>query len=644
MRLVITLISLFFITGDYLHSEGINSDKWVSADSSFVTRCYDLTSVQQQVAFAFLTDLHVSPGSVSEVSLNQIINEINNTNVDFTVVTGDLSNSGSDAELISVKRALDKLRRPCYVIPGNHETNWSESAGLTFNRLWGNDHFLFSLNGYQFVGFNTGPFMKMGDGYVKHEDIRWLDTQLKKRAPDNNVLISFSHYPLSEGVDDWLPVTELLKTFSCKIDFCGHGHRLALFNFNGIPGIMGRALQAGNSSPPGYNIVNLRNDSILIYEKVLSCSKGKPVIAFNYLKPDTLSSIPISPKPDFSGNSLYTNYKVVFEYSDSASVFSGPCLAGDSLLFYGNSTGWLKAIILKSEKILWSKQISGPIYSTPVCKDRILVIGTIDGKVIGLDALDGHQIWEVNTGRPVLCEGILEGDFVYIGGGDRKFYKIEISNGSVKWQYEGLEGLVQGKPAISDSSVVFGAWDRHLYCLNKKTGSLRWKWDNGKSQILFSPGNIIPVCSDNKVFIVAPDRYMTAIDLLTGKEIWRTNRYQVRESIGISPDGLVAYAKLMNDTVIAVSTTAELPNTVWAVNAGFGYEHNPCPVLGLKDGVINGTRDGVLINIDPESAHLIWKYKAGTSSINKIVADKGNTLWFTMTEGKIVGVKTIDNQ
>ena len=81
---------------------------------------------QESVTFAFLTDLHVNPGSSS-----------------------------------------DKLLKPCYVLPGNHETNWSESAGLTFNKFWGNDRFLFDYNGYLFVGFNTGHSLKLCDGHVK---------------------------------------------------------------------------------------------------------------------------------------------------------------------------------------------------------------------------------------------------------------------------------------------------------------------------------------------------------------------------------------------------------------------------------------------------------------------------------------------
>jgi outer membrane protein assembly factor BamB len=306
--------------------------------------------------------------------------------------------------------------------------------------------------------------------------------------------------------------------------------------------------------------------------------------------------------------------------------------------------GWLKAISISSGRIIWRKQISGPVYSTPVFSEGIIMTGTIDGRIIGLDVFTGKQLWTVATESPVLSEGIALDGFAYIGGGDRKFYKIEIATGKVMWQFSDVHGLIQGKPALCGTSVLFGAWDTNLYCLDINTGVLVWKWNNGKSQKLFSPGNITPVCSGDRVFIVAPDRYMTAIDIASGNEVWRTNKHQVRESLGMSPDGKQIYAKLMNDSVIAVSASANSPETAWSVNAGFGYEHNPCQVLALDDAVINGTRDGMLINIDPNTSRIIWKYKSGNSSINKIVADKNKTLWLTMTEGKIIGIKTINNK
>jgi outer membrane protein assembly factor BamB len=99
----------------------------------------------------------------------------------------------------------------------------------------------------------------------------------------------------------------------------------------------------------------------------------------------------------------------------------------------------------------------------------------------------------------------------------------------------------------------------------------------------------------------------------------------------------------MNDTVIAISSAENYPKTVWKVNASFGYEHNPCPVTAAGRIVVAATRNGVLVAINSETKEILWKYKAGNSSVNKVVPDKNQTFWFTLAEGKILGIKSIDN-
>lgn len=594
-------------------------------------------SGQKEVTIAFLADLHVNPDSYSDSVLQSIVDEINAADFDFTVVAGDLTNTGSDAELSAVKKALDRLSMPCHVLPGNHETNWSESAGLKFNKFWGDDRFYFRYDNFTFAGFNTGPFMRMGDGLVKQEDLHWLKRKLGESAAGGNILISFSHYPLSEGLCNWPEVTDILKSAHCRLSFCGHGHRLSLYNFNGIPGIMGRSVMTGNSKVAGYNIIRIKGDSVRVYNKELGKKAGNPAIQLNYINPESLSALPVSSLPDYSVNNSFPGIRAATLLTDTASLFTGPCLVNDTILIYGNSAGWVKGISTKSQKILWQTRIAGPVYSTPVNCHGTVVLGSVDGNITGINAADGKVTWIVRTGRPVLAEGIAEGDFVYIGG-VRTFYKINALNGNISWQYNNVGDLIQGSPALSATTVIFGAWDTHLYCLDKNTGTLKWKWNNGKPQKLYSPGNISPVCSNGKVFIVAPDRYMTALDLETGKEIWRTNRHQVRESMGISPDGSLIYAKLMNDTVIAVSSIEKFPLTKMAVNGGFGYEHNPCPVMATNNTVIAATRSGMLVAIDPETKEIIWKYKAGNSSINKVIPDRNGKFWFTLTEGIIMSV------
>jgi len=90
-----------------------------------------------------------------------------------------------------------------------------------------------------------------------------------------------------------------------------------------------------------------------------------------------------------------------------------------------------------------------------------------------------------------------------------------------------------------------------------------------------------------------------------------------------------------------LSNSGDFPKTLWAVNAGFGYEHNPCPVMATNDLVIAGTANGLLVAIDPKTRMIVWKYKAGNSLVNKVIVDQHQTFWFTLTEGKVLGIKSI---
>jgi outer membrane protein assembly factor BamB len=474
--------------------------------------------------------------------------------------------------------------------------------------------------------------MKMGDGHVKQEDIQWL----KKTLAENKgkTLISFSHYPIADGLDNWTDIATILKESNCILSFCGHGHQFQLLNFDSIPGVMGRALK--DKKGFGYNSVLINGNKVIVSERLLNSAAKSSEIAIDLSEKDILSGKELSPKPDYTVN-LDSKVKAEFEYDDTVSIFSGPCIAGDTLVIYGNSTGWIKAIDIKTKTVRWQKKYVGAIYSTPVIGSGNIIFGTADGFIVGLNLANGSEQWKDNVGSPILSEAAVEKEFVYIGGGERAFYKINAKNGSIVWTFTSISGPIQGKPAMVGKNIVFGAWDTYLYCLDKNKGTLNWKWNNGKNQRLLSPGNIAPVISGKKVFIVAPDRYFTCLDLKTGKEIWRTNKHKVRESMGISPDGKHVYAKLMNDSIISVSTTSKEFTTEWAIDAGIGYDHNPCPLESSKDLVIGATKNGLIVAINTYNKTVQWKYKLGNASINKLIL-KNKKLWITSTEGKLMSL------
>lgn len=594
------------------------------------------SSNEHSLKFAFLTDLHVGPGAPSEKNFSLVIDEINESDADLVIITGDLSNTGSDAELNAVKNILDSLSKSYLIIPGNHETNWSESAGQRITEIWGDDRFIEEIGNYVLVGFNTGPYMKMGDGHVKQEDIQWLRTELAIRMKEGKKLVAFAHYPLADGLDNWFEVTSILKEYNCIAAFCGHGHRLGLHNFDGIPGIMGRSLVLNDPTSPGYNIVEISKDSVKVYEKLLGSPIGNPQIQFPHINPSEIAHLDVSPLPDYSVNDSFPMVSESFVWTDTASIFSGISLVGDSMFIYGNSLGWVKAIDFVDNETEWETKFTGSIFSTPAATSDIVVFGSADGSVYGLDVRSGEILWQVTTGTPVLAAPIIIDKKVYIGGGSKAFYCIQANTGEVIWTFGEVKGLIQGKASVAGDYLVFGAWDRHLYCLSASTGKLNWKWNNDRPQVLYSPGNVVPAISNKKVFIVAPDRFMTAINLKTGVQEWRTNKHQVRESMGISPDGVEVFAKLMNDSIVSISAVNKQFKTLWAVDAGIGYDHNPCPLIVSEKLVVGATKNGLITAIRRDLAAVEWMHKSGNASVNEMLFDTNGNIWFSTTEGRVV--------
>ena len=189
---------------------------------------------------------------------------------------------------------------------------------------------------------------------------------------------------------------------------------------------------------------------------------------------------------------------------------------------------------------------------------------------------------------------------------------------------------------MKGNDVVFGAWDTNLRVLDKKTGRLKWQWNNGVKQNLYSPGNVVPVVTRDKVVIVAPDRVTTALNRANGTQLWREkNEHKVRESLGSSEDGKIAYAKTMDGTLVAMSTESDEYKLLWVADLGLGYEHAPCIVLE-KDGYIYaGSRHGQLVIVDATTHQVVCSYSMGSSEINGFEADENGDVYCSLIEGRI---------
>ncbi|MGX5691152.1 outer membrane protein assembly factor BamB family protein [Arcticibacter tournemirensis] len=594
----------------------------------------------QTVKFAFVTDTHIGNHSGAD-DLRRTVKDINeNPALQFVVVTGDITEFGSDEELKTARQILDSLNKPWYAIAGNHDSNWSESGSNSFRKVFGAETFSFVSGGYLFAATSSGPNMRMGPGQVPRENIVWLDSVLNNMKDPEMPVIYLNHYPQDSAQNNWYEAIDRLKKKNVQLILCGHGHNNHLYDFEGIPGVMGRSNLRAKDSIGGYNIVTIEGGNAIFEVRrpvVRSQSQWLKVAMTNHhFGRDTQRYF----RPSYAVNDKYPEAKVLWQYQDKSDVGAGTA-SGEGLVVATNTSGHIYALDKKTGKQKWLYKTSGKIYSTPEVTGNYVVTGSSDNHIYCLSLLTGKLIWKVAALKPVLGSPVIKNKTVYIGSSDGHFRALKLESGKLEWDFDEVKGFVVTKPLIYKDKIYFGCWANDFYALDLASGKLAWKWNNGASNRMFSPAACYPVASNGRVFIVAPDRYMTSLDAESGKVIWRKQMKdkRVRESMGLSSDGSLVYVKTMDGQLFGVSTKADSMQIDWKSELQLPYELTPSAIVESKGIVYVPSHSGLASAVERKSGKVLWQYKSSNSLLNPVMPLDKNKVVLSTMDGKITCIE-----
>ena len=597
----------------------------------------------QHFRFVQLTDLHLNPKTPSHKRyLQESIRRINALDsIDFVLVTGDITDDGDQESMQEVKDCLKELSIPYYIIMGNHETKWSATGCMAWKDIFGYERMEMHHKGVHFLGFNTGPLMRMAYGHVVKQDLTWLKECLDSYPKDEPVII-VTHYPLMKGdVDNWFEVTNLLRHYNVRLCIGGHYHKTRNLSYDGIPGILLRSNLQEPETGTGFGLYEVTPDSISL---TVMNSTASPVHLASYSMRGDIRDVNghlLDPDagaweyPDTTDNVTYHQVKRLWLRQSGVSIYSSPAVEGKRL-FVGDDAGCVTAYRLKDGKSLWTFSTGARIIGTPEAWNGVLVVPSADGCIYGLKTSNGRLLWKIRTGAPVLGAVTVREGIAYVGGSDHHMRALDVQSGKVLWEYAGVEGYVETKPLVTDEHVVFGAWDMYLYCLDIQDGTLLWKWRGvAKEDMHYSPAAVWPVETRGRIFIADPERALTCIDAHTGQTIWRTYQSMVRETVGLSADEERVYSKTMRDSMVCFSTQGDTPRQIYSTNIGFGYEIAPNMPQELDGVVYCSTKEGMIFATEAHTGRLLWRHYVGSSLVNTVVPLPGRKVLFTTTGGHV---------
>jgi outer membrane protein assembly factor BamB len=173
-----------------------------------------------------------------------------------------------------------------------------------------------------------------------------------------------------------------------------------------------------------------------------------------------------------------------FDQSTSA-LPSAPALA-DGTLYVGSLGGSLYAVDAANGSLQWQVQVDGGLWATPRVEGSVLYFGTLSGFVYARDARDGSPIWEHSVG-----------------------------------------GEVRGTPAYVDGVVYIGSENGQLYALSVADGA---EQTSPLGQTLANASIFTsPIYDGQRLYVVATNAEVYALDLSRNAVLWKTNPLQASE-------------------------------------------------------------------------------------------------------------------
>ncbi len=208
--------------------------------------------------------------------------------------------------------------------------------------------------------------------------------------------------------------------------------------------------------------------------------------------------------------------RVAWRRAVPAGIKAAPLVVGDTLYVAGTD-GVVYAFDRASGAPRWTFSTKGEILGGPAWTGRLLVFGSGDGHVYGLQP-NGEQAWKTAIGTAVYSPPALYADVAYIGDNEGRLHAIDVKHGTLLWTFRRAGFAIESQPTVTDALVIFGAWDGHLYAVHRATGELAWKTlgpksSEGGAARYYAPADCGPLVANETLLVCDRGYYLGSYDL-----------------------------------------------------------------------------------------------------------------------------------
>jgi outer membrane protein assembly factor BamB len=322
----------------------------------------------------------------------------------------------------------------------------------------------------------------------------------------------------------------------------------------------------------------------------------------------------------------------------SNSYLFSPALAGTSVLVAGGE-GAIARIDAATGRPLWRIKAPSALSAGVGTDGTILAVGGVKGTVIAFD-MDGKHLWTTQGSSEVLSSPAVGQGMVVVRTVDNRIVGLDARTGEKKWtvQRPSPPLTLRNAPGmvIAGKDVIVAQPGGKLVSLIIATGAPRWEIAVGESRGATELERVTdiggtPVVVDNDVCAVAYQGRVGCFDLMTGTARWTK---ELSSDVGVAADQRFVFA---SDDKGAVSAfNREGGASAWK-NEKLGYRRLSTPV-SYGRAVAVGDYQGFVHFLSREDGTFLARAATDGSAVTAVPLVAGSNLIFQTQSGTVTAI------
>ena len=268
-------------------------------------------------------------------------------------------------------------------------------------------------------------------------------------------------------------------------------------------------------------------------------------------------------------------------------------------------SGARKVVALRSDsgEIRWEKPIDQTIFTPPLVYRGFVILQTIDGDLLAMDASTGESVWDAFYDQPEFVVfgsprplGI--GNIVLVGNATGRVFATDLTTGLENWQiYLGGAG---SETALSDAETI-------------------------------------PVIFGDKLFISDYTKAIVAYDLTDGSLFWQHRRQSKRR---LAVDSNQVYGADLDDKVFALERSDG--SIEWEQDSLLYRKLRNIALVG--EHLVVGDQQGFLHILDVDTGEIVGRTKLKGDVLFGGLLTDGNRLFVSYKSGRMDAFRLTSDQ